>query len=241
MAKQQALRNAAEKHGIEYCEVPLMRGVTRGTWKCPESGNFMSVEEAVLAHFRLDGWRGYHGEGGLILNLIKSMSFKSIPPSHKATFVESIYHQHEAYPELCFLVNDLLAQVEAADKSMVERNFDFMVSRLPFVIQYENGSSTNTGCMLDFFPDLERWMFSELLEVTGNTLLHKIASKFSEAPYEYRRGWPDITMWKNGELRFVEVKAPGDKLRDSQKKIINEFAKPLSLQFILAGVCEAKI
>ncbi|MGH8497256.1 MAG: VRR-NUC domain-containing protein [Methylococcales bacterium] len=90
--------------------------------------------------------------------------------------------------------------------------------------------------MLDFFPGLERWMFVELLDVAGNKLMHSIANKFIEAPYEYRRGWPDITMWKNGELRFVEVKAPGDKVRDSQKKIITEFSKPLGLSFFLAGV-----
>jgi hypothetical protein len=68
--------------------------------------------------------------------------------------------------------------------------------------------------------------------------MHRIASKFAQAPYEYRRGWPDITMWKGSELRFVEVKAPGDKLQQSQKTIVNEFAKPLGLNFSLGGVYE---
>lgn len=235
MRKTSALRSAAEKLGIQYEEILLPRGSDKN-WICPQSGRAISVEEAVLAHFRILGWRGYAGEGGLLLNLIKAMSFPSIPARNRSTYVEAIYAQNVAFAEDRFSVERLLAQVARADKPTVEKNFDLMASRDTLTVQYEGFTSTSSTSMLDFFPGLERWMFAELLDVAGNRLLHEIASKFSEAPYDYRRGWPDITMWKNGELRFVEVKAPGDKLHESQRTIIGTFAKPLGLKFSLVGV-----
>ncbi len=79
-------------------------------------------------------------------------------------------------------------------------------------------------------------MLLELLTVAGSDLLHRIATIFATNPYEYRRGWPDITMWRDGQLRFVEVKAPGDSLGKSQKVIAQMFAIPLGLDFTLLDV-----
>jgi hypothetical protein len=211
------------------------------TWVSPQDGRLVGVEEAVLAKFRLDGWRGYSGEGGLVLNLIKAMSFDKIAPRNRSTYIEALYAQNVAFDEDRFPPEALLGRVAAADRRTVEKNFYVMASRETLTVQYDGFSSTSSTSMLDFFPGLECWMFVELFEVAGNKLMHDIASKFMQAPYEYRRGWPDITMWKDGELRFIEVKAPGDKVRDSQKKIITEFSKPLRLNFSLAGVTDKEI
>lgn len=82
-------------------------------------------------------------------------------------------------------------------------------------------------------------MLVELFQVAGYDLLHCIASTFARDPYEYRRGWPDLTVWKDGQLRFVEVKAPGDSLGKSQKTIAATFGAPLGLDFSLAAVVPA--
>ncbi len=196
------------------------------------------MEEAVLSHFRKDGWRGYSREGGLLLNLLKAMSFKNLAPRNRATYIEALYAQNVSFAEDRFEIAALLKQVLAADQQTVERNFELMASRETFVVQYQGFESSSSTSVLDFFPGLKRWMLIELLAVAGNELLHQIASKFAQAPYDYRRGWPDITMWRDGELRFVEVKGPGDRVHESQKKIVAEFAKPLGLHFTLASVLE---
>jgi hypothetical protein len=90
--------------------------------------------------------------------------------------------------------------------------------------------------MLDFFPGLEKWMFLELFRVAGPQLLHGIAEIFAKDSYRYRRGWPDLTLWRGRELLFVEVKAPGDNLVDSQKVVAREVAQPLALDFLLLEV-----
>jgi hypothetical protein len=237
MSKPSALARSAEKLGIPFVEISLCRGLEKG-WTCPQSGGFLSVEDAVLSHYRMDGWRGYSGEGGLLLNLIKAMSFKSLDLRNRATYIEALYAQNVAFEEDRFDRASLLKQVLTADQQMVEKNFEVMASRETLVVKNGGFTSSSSTSMLDFFPGLERWMFVELLAAAGNALLYKIASKFAEAPYEYRRGWPDITMWRADELRFVEVKGPGDRLHDSQKKIIAEFAKPMGLHFTLASVLE---
>lgn len=236
MRKNSAPRESAEELGIPYIEIPLNREPKKNNWICPQSGQALSVEDAVLAHFRMDGWRGYSGEGGLLLNLIKAMSFSNLAPRNRSTYIEALYAQNVAFDEDRFSVNQLLAQVAISDSDTVERNFNLMASRDEMAIQYSGISSTSSTSMLDYFPGLERWMFIEMLSVAGNKLMHQIATKFSQDPYEYRRGWPDITIWKDGKLRFVEVKAPRDRLQESQRTIINEFAKPFSLDFSIAGV-----
>lgn len=237
MSKTSALARSAEKLGIRFEEISLCRGLEKG-WTCPQSGSFLSVEEAVLSHYKMNGWRGYSGEGGLLLNLIKAMSFKEVGYRNRATYIEALYAQNVAFEEDRFASATLLQQVLVSDTATVEKNFEVMASREITVERYAGIGSSESTSMLDFFPGLERWMFVDLLATAGNTLLHKIASKFAENPYEYRRGWPDITMWREGELRFVEVKGPGDRLSESQKKIITEFAKPLGLNLSLASVFE---
>ncbi|MGJ7523334.1 VRR-NUC domain-containing protein [Variovorax sp. LT1P1] len=175
----------------------------------------------------------------MLLNLIKAMSFATVPNHGRGTFIEAIYAQN-VQPHHKVPVATLLAQLAAADVATIRRNVAFLSSRKPVVDDWGNGIKfTKTDCMLDFFPTLEPWMFLGLFRAAGVDLLHRIATKFSQDPYEYRRGWPDLTLWRGNELRFIEVKAPGDRIQPSQRKVIEEFAGPLELDFTLVEVVAA--
>lgn len=234
--RKSAKQTTAEKSGFIYVDIPITCGPGPKQWLCARTDKYVEVERAVLSHFGHQGWRGFSGEGGLLLNLIKAMSFNDLPTRLRCAYVEAIYAQNVAFEQDRYAPEDLLDQIPRATRAQVERNFDLMISRGPFVEQYEGFTSTSTTSILDFFPGLERWMLVELMAVAGHELIQRIASKFAHDPYEYRRGWPDITMWRDGELRFVEVKAPGDTLGKSQKKIAAEFAAPFELNFYLASV-----
>jgi hypothetical protein len=91
----------------------------------------------------------------------------------------------------------LLANVAAADRQTVARNFESMASRETLSNPRGGCKETSSISMLDFFPGLESWMFLELLEVAGNELMHRIACKVMEAPYDCLGGWPDLTIWKD--------------------------------------------
>lgn len=111
-----------------------------------------------------------------------------------------------------------------------------MTSKEAYTINYGSFSSTCSASMLDYFPKLQSYMFLELFDALGKDKLFDIAKIFSCDPYQYRKGWPDITIWKDGVVKFLEVKSPGDKLHNSQKIIINSILKPLGLDFSLIDV-----
>ncbi len=230
------LKKIANRLGISHAAIPLRQGVHHGTWVNPSNNKSVNPEKAALGKYMAEGWRGYAGEGGLILNLIKAMSIKKVAPRHRSVFVEAIYAQNVAFEEDRFSPEALLAALSQADRKQVASNYDMLASKKSYPIRNGILSGNCSSSMLDYFPELERWMFVELYALAGNKLLHSIAAKFMEDPYEYRRGWPDITMWKDDEIRFVEVKTPGDNMRTSQKIIINEFVKPLGLNYWLAEI-----
>lgn len=232
-----ARQRSAEAAGFRYFQIPLKCGATGKEWVCPQYGTLLSVERAMLSHFQGEGWRGFWGEGGLLLTLIKAMSFAELGYDERTRYIEALYTL-AADPQYGrpYKVADLLEQLSRATPEQVARNFDHMDSRGPHTHDGDGWTSTNTTSLQDNWPGLEKWMALELLAVAGVELLHHIAIVFATNPYEYRRGWPDITMWKNGQLRFVEVKAPGDTLGRSQKVIATSFARLLELDFSLVDV-----
>jgi len=231
-----AHERTAKNLDIDLIHLPLAIGNSKKEWKSPITGKFELVETAVLDYYRNDGWRGYSGEGGLILNLIKAMSFPKVDIGNRSTFIEALYAQNVAFDEDRFEVDWLLKNVKSATAKQIKNNFGIMASRKPYTIDYGSFSTTNSTSMLDYFPHLESYMFLELFEALGNDKMLDIAKIFSNDPYKYRKGWPDLTIWKNGEVKFLEVKSPGDRLHSSQKVIINSFLKPLNLDFSLVDV-----
>ena len=140
------------------------------------------VESAALGWFMEKGWSGYAGEGGLILNLIKAMSFKEIPLQHRCTFIEALYTQNVAFEEDRYDTQVLLKNVVSASSKQVARNYDRMASRKLF--------SIGSGSVI-FFPGLKKFHFLELLKALGNDTIFRIAEIFATDPYKYRKGWPD--------------------------------------------------
>lgn len=235
------LQGTAVRLGIQFVDISLRRGVDSKIWRSPQTGRPVRVEEAVLDLYRIEGWHGYAGEGGLLLNLIKAMSFEALDVRHRSVYVEALYAQNVAFDEDRFDPKILLRNILTADKKRVVKNFDVMASGKVEKVTYGDRSHSTSECMLDYCPGLERCMFTELLEVAGISLILSVAEKFSEPPYDHRRGWPDLTIWRGNELRFIEVKAPGDRVHKSQREIIANFAKPLGLDFWLAEVRDAGI
>lgn len=231
-----AHEKTAKALGVNLIHLPLVAGNSKKEWRSPITGKFELVETAVLDYYRIDGWRGYSGEGGLILNLIKAMSFPNINIRNRSTFIEAIYAQNVAFESDRFEVDWLLKNVKEASPTQIKNNFDIMASKEMHTINYGSFSSTCCASMLDYFPQLQSYMFLELFDALGRDKLFDIAKIFSCDPYLYRKGWPDITIWKDGVVKFLEVKSPGDKLHNSQKTIINAFLKPLGLDFSLIDV-----
>lgn len=231
-----AQERTAKNLDVNLVHLRLKMGSSKKEWLNLKTNKYALVEDAVLAHYELSGWRGYSKEGGLLLNLIKSMSFPEIAKRNRATYIEALYAQNVAFDEDKFESSWLLNNVRKATKSQIQKNFRVMASKQPYAWEGEGFQFTSSTSMLDFFPKLEEWMFVELFDNFGSENIHKIAEIFSQDPYEYRKGWPDLTIWKDGQVSFLEVKGPGDSMHTSQKVIIKQFIKPLGLNFSLIDV-----
>jgi hypothetical protein len=181
-----------------------------------------AVESAALRHYEREGWQGCASEGGLILTLLKAASFPELSPRHANTFIEALYAQNVAFAQDRFDAAQLIGSVERASLDQIRRNWRTI---------------TATAGDRPAYYDNVRWPHVEgLYRLLGNARLAEIARIFATAPYDLRAGWPDLALWRNGEVRFVEVKAPGDRLHASQTRLIRTILLPLHFRTGLAEV-----
>jgi hypothetical protein len=78
------------------------------------------------------------------------------------------------------------------------------------------------------YPRVRRDFLHLLVDVLKIDELTQIATVFMRNPYDYRSGWPDLTVIESGLLSFVEVKTT-DLFHNSQLRFAEEIAKPLKL------------
>lgn len=211
----------ANRLGVEHEKVWLEKGDVKA-WRSGSAEPWTSMEEAVLDHYRSDGWNGAASEGGLILTLIKAASFAKLQVRHADTFIEALYAQNVAFDEDRFTKGELIALVSRATRTQVERNWEIIAA--------------STGISPTYYPAVRRDHVTGLFEVLGTDRLAAIAEAFSTAPYDFRAGWPDLTLWRDGAVRFVEVKAPGDSFHTSQARLISKLLLPLGFSVSLAEV-----
>lgn len=211
----------ANRLGIEHEVIELQRGATK-EWRFDPATSMTSVEAAVLDHYRHEGWSGAAAEGGLILTLIKAASFDPLPVRLANTFIEAIYAQNVAFAEDRFTHSQLLNAIRGASRRKIEANWKVI--------------SATTGHTPAYYPAVFSDDVLGLFEHLGIDRLHAIAERFASASYDLRAGWPDLTLWREGEVRFVEVKAPGDSMHAKQARLISTLLVPLGFQVGLAEV-----
>lgn len=211
----------AHRLGIEHEVVKLESG-RKKNWRFQAGNAWSSVEEAALAHYENDGWAGAAAEGGLILTLIKAASFTNLDSRNADTFIEALYAQNVAFDEDRFDINQLIETLARATHDQLKRNWKII--------------SATAGVSPAFYPTVRLNHVLELFDHLGPERLAQIAQLFAKAPYDLRAGWPDLTLWKGGDVRFVEVKAPRDSMHASQSRLISSILLPLEFKVSLAEV-----
>jgi hypothetical protein len=226
-------KKIAEKLGIAHDTIALSKNPSEETWMDITSGASSSVEEAALSYFRTLGWNGYAGEGGLILNVIKAASFDTLPFRNKTTYIEALYAQNVAFDEDRYQINDLINTIRSSSLEQIKKNVEMMFNSETRTERLEAGgvsiTTTSSGNIKDYFPDLDPNIMVDFYNSIGRERLAQIAELFAKDPYEYRKGWPDLTLWRHSsdEIIFREVKAPSDRIRPSQKRLITDVLIPL--------------
>lgn len=181
-------------------------------WRASDRTPWGSVEQAAFARFEAEGWTGDDGEGGLILSLIKAASIRNLSPVYASAFVEGLYF-HPRSGDMPS-VSQMLTNVACATTDDVLRTYRVLAA-----------GANETPV---YYPSVTRAKILGLFAALGRERLHAIATLFAAAPYELRAGWPDLTLWRDDQILFREVKAPGDRLHASQKRLVETILRPLS-------------
>lgn len=219
--KSNRFERQAECLGIGHEIVWLEKGDGK-TWRLNGAQSWASVEPAALSHYHAQGWSGAASEGGLVLTLIKAASFRRLQTRNADTFIEALYAQNVSFAEDRFDPGELVATVRKATIAQIEANWNVIAA--------------SAGRSPAYYPAVRRDHVLGLFEALGAERLAEVATVFATAPYDLRSGWPDLTLWKEGAVRFVEVKAPSDSFHATQARLISKLLKPLGLDVALAEV-----
>lgn len=185
-------------------------------------GELRRPELIALDHFTTQGHLGSWCEGGTLLLTIKAAA---LPALIRRNTFRSRQDARTRYLEAqCVLLADyqeeILEEIRGATDGGVAAAATEILSE-PFIQQY--------------FPRVRAENITALWRALGRSLVTDISCTFFRAPYDFRAGWPDLTLIRGNNVRFVEVKTT-DLLHPSQCRIIDAFAKPFSLMFSIARV-----
>lgn len=191
-----------------------------------DSGGGCSVEEMCLSHFRTEGWKGYHSEGGIIRTLFAylfyDVLFLYIPNVFQTAYQTCPLdlHTDAFFPIRASEINHRLVGIANGEAQRLLRE----------VWEREHERRTNVvGLNWDFEID-------DLTELVGCFQGSALAAVCKVMAQEYRQrggGMPDLILWRakpalqdgsfadpgsaNGEVMFTEVKSANDRLSDTQR------------------------
>ena len=161
-----------------------------------------SPEIAAYEYFSQCGYVGAFCEGGFILTVIKALCLDKLAQLN-------IFKSRD---DAC--TRFLEAQFTILGKNH-ESLFGVMrkTSRTRFI---ENYNEILTHPFIsEVYPGMTVEAAEAFYDAVGIVPLERVARKFASNPYQFRNGWPDLTLVKGSEVRFIEVKT-GDKLHRSQ-------------------------
>jgi len=219
---------AFEGTRIERKTPPLLRqsssthpgGSKRGgktVWIDPREDGECSVEAMCLSHYRNEGWKGFHSEGGILRTLFAYLFFDVL-----FTYVPNVFqtpyqtcpldlHTDAFYPSRISEINARLNEISNGDGPLIiQRIYDAHHERRTCVIG------------LDWTYDI-----TDLIEITHCFDGEALATICKVMAQEYGQrggGVPDLLLWKaaegerkKGEVKFAEVKSENDRLSDTQR------------------------
>ncbi|KAH8771689.1 coiled-coil domain-containing protein MTMR15 [Diaporthe sp. PMI_573] len=178
-----------------------------------EGGGECSVEEMCLSHYRTEGWKGYHSEGGILRTLFAylfyDILFLYIPNVFQTAYQTCPLdlHTDAFYPTRASEINHRLAEISNGDGPRIIR-------------QVDGEHRERRTCVVGLNWDYE---LEDLVELAGCFRGEALAAVCKVMAQEYRQrggGVPDLVLWRmepERECMFAEVKSANDRLSDTQR------------------------
>lgn len=178
-----------------------------------EGGGECSVEAMCLSHYRGQGWKGYHSEGGILRTLFAYL-FYDILFLYIPNVFQTAYQTcpldlftDAFYPTRASEINHRLAEIANGAAPDLIRGVDA-------------AHRERRTCVVGLNWDYEVDDLAELAECFRGEALAAICKVMAQ---EYRQrggGVPDLVLWRTEpkpECMFGEVKSANDRLSDTQR------------------------
>jgi len=190
----------------------------------------MAIEEFAFQSLGAQGWRGSWREGSGISYIV--FLVQRLVNGKGIRFYPNVYDTSQfntsgvvAPP----FVREVLSDKEThilwtAIREVTDGLLEDLYKELP--------SLDRTG-LLSLAQLLDIW------HIFGQEGIYRICARAMLGFYSYG-GWPDLTLHRDGKIRFVEVKKGSDKLNRNQSYWVRNFALPLDWDVVVLNVVVPK-
>lgn len=193
--------------GIPIDVVSMER--TDGYW-IVSGKEYKRPEDAAFAYFQEQGWEGAACEGSAVLMLMKAACLDYLAAVN--TFGSRQDACTRYFEAQCIIHRErsstILREIEHAQELTLRSNITEIMAQSTYAILY---------------PRMSIEALLAIWRILTAPRLATLASHIFADP-SYRAGWPDLTLVRDNELLFVEVKTT-DKLHISQRDVILDILK----------------
>lgn len=154
------------------------------------------AEPVVAEHYSKKGFQCANQEGGDFLVLMRCAAWELLSKACEYSdtpYLEAMLVDSEGSADRNGKANlALLEGIKKSNQRSVVKNFKKIYPK---------------SCLEERFPGLTSDYIASLHEVVGVKLLFDIAELFIEDPYQYRKGWPDVTAFKMKGTSLVALRS----------------------------------
>jgi Fanconi-associated nuclease 1 len=170
----------------------------------------VSVEEMCLSHYRSQGWKGYHAEGGIVRTLFAYLFFDILfvyIPNVFQTAYQTCpldLHTDAFYPARASEINHRLVEIANGEAERILREVD-------------GRERERRTCVVGLNWDYDVEDLAELVRSFDGEALATVCKVMAQEYGARGGGVPDLLLWRAGEVMFSEVKSANDHLSDTQR------------------------
>ncbi len=180
----------------------------------------------LLNYFENQGYIGSFSEGHLLLNVLKALVLNKLEKYNIfkdrndacVRFLSAQLEINKNYQ------NEIISSIKNINKEIFIKNLNDIF---------------NNPLIKELYPNLSYKVAIELFNSFELDLFQTILKTISLNPYEYSKGWPDLTLIKDKKVYLIEVKTT-DKLHLSQIKTISLFKNIIPCKFEVIKVIQNK-
>jgi len=215
--------------GIPYQKLKAKwdgHGFDRFNWYCEHKKDWVYPENYVLNRYIADGWRGVNCEGRFIHTILKLLTQDELSGYWILDYfylTESAYCSDENIEHHQKRLQKSIPNFQAStEKDLIER-FEYCKNPQP-----EHDEFGRSEPCFYHAVDWPTDLIVDAYRALGKELLFEILKLLIAGGEKRRYGWPDLTIVKDGRIKFVEVKTR-DRLGKAQIDLWDSTLKPLSL------------